>query len=156
VAAKSVTSATEDALRRHLASAYPTSSDPVGDALTVRRDTDLRCLVIIDGINEHLDPREFNSALKAFIRRYYGKPVTFLISCRDLYWRYFEDEWWRNHGVIVSKDKLYAFTRAEYARALPLYLEAFNIDVTPTKEAKEQLRHPLLLRFFCEAYGGTV
>src|SRR5262249_12474284 len=34
-------------------------------------------------------------------------------------------------------------------------LDAFDIAMNPVGEAKEELRHPLLLRFFCEAYRGT-
>jgi hypothetical protein len=154
IAARSIPSATDEHLVRYLGSVYPTSPDPIADAVASVAVKG-HCVVVIDGINEHPDPRSLNAALKAFVRRYYNQPVKFVVSCRDIYWRYFEDDWWRSHGAFVSRDALYQFTSVEYDRALRLYLGAFDIEAAPTGEAQRQLRHPLLLRFFCEAYRGT-
>lgn len=112
-------------------------------------------LIVIDGINEHYDPRGFNSALQAFIRRYYNRPIRYLITCRDIYWRFFEDNWWSEHCDEIIRDELYVFNNNEFKKALPLYLRSYWIDAEIHLNAKKQLQHPLLLRFFCEAYKGS-
>lgn len=155
IAARSVPTATCDGIRAYVAAAYPISEDPIQSAVQTIVDSDSQCIVIVDGINEHPDASAFNLALKTFIRQYYHKPVKFLISCRDIYWRYFEDDWWLSHGAFVARDALYSFTHVEYDKALPRYMRAFDIDMELTGKARDDLRHPLLLRFFCEAYRGT-
>jgi hypothetical protein len=93
-------------------------------------------------------------AFKNFVKRFYGRQVRYIVSCRDIYWRFFEDEWWNEHCQEIAKDELYRFSSNEFRKALPRYLESFNIDVSIKHNAKKHLAHPLLLRFFCEAYKG--
>ena len=47
------------------------------------------------------------------------------------------------------------FSASEYSSALPLYLSQFNIRCELADEARRACQHPLLLRFFCEAYGSV-
>jgi hypothetical protein len=155
VAARSFAGTTEDEFIKHLSSVYPIGFDPILEGVALLGPRDSNCVLVIDGINEHHDPRAFNAVLKSLVRRYYNKPVQFIVSCRDIYWRYFEDDWWRAHGALVARDALYEFTRIEFGAALPKYFDAFDIAARPRGAASEQLRHPLLLRFFCEAFRGS-
>lgn len=155
MAAKSIYEASENAILRYLTSVYPYGDDPIDEALEAALEEDKSVLVIVDGINENLNPKEFNTAIKFLVRRYYGRPIKFVISCRDIYWNYFEDEWWLSHCTHISRDQLYRFSAKEFRRAMPLYLKAYNIKAEPTGRAREQLHHPLLLRFYCEAFKGT-
>lgn len=154
ITAKAITYPNEKTIIEYLSSTYPIGEDPIEVAMGVITQTSAPVVVIIDGINEGLDPFGFNSAFKALVRRYYSRPIRFIVSCRDIYWTYFEDDWWLSHCSLISRDELYEFTEREYRKALPLYLHAYDIDVVPVGDAREQLHHPLLLRFFCEAFKG--
>jgi restriction endonuclease len=157
VTAKSVLDPTADGIARYFASTYgPAPNDGTGLALAEEWcNVNQRPLVfIIDGINENTNPVAFNEALKQFVKQYYDRDVRFLVSCRDVYWEYFKDAFWDEHAR-VSSNTLYTFTAEEYKKALPLYLDHFHINAKLKKRARDRLRHPLLLRFFCEAYRGT-
>ncbi len=155
VAAKSIPEATEPGIVKYLASSYPFGSDPVKEVVNALQAEELPLIVVVDGINENANPADFNAALKAFIRRYYGMPVRFVISCRDIYWEYFGDDWWTSHCSHLSTNALYSFTKREFRKALPLYLDNYSIEAEPVGNARIELAHPLLLRFYCEAFRGT-
>jgi hypothetical protein len=154
-AAKSIPYPSEEAIAQYLSATYPLGPEPIRVALSTVAKEQIPILLVIDGINENLDPAAFNAGFKAFVRRYYGAPVLYLVSCRDIYWKYFEDEWWSAHCGFISRDELYAFTRTEFRKALSVYLRAYDIDARPVGNAREQLHHPLLLRFYCEAFKGV-
>jgi hypothetical protein len=59
-----------------------------------------------------------------------------------------------NIKEIVQK-KLDVFSIFEYQSVVPLYLDYYNIKCELKDEARIACHHPLLLRFFCEAYGNT-
>jgi Domain of unknown function (DUF4062)/NACHT domain len=153
--AKSVPDPSEDGIVDYLSSVYRISKDPIETAAaTVTGKDPTPVVIILDGINENFEPLKFNAAVKALVRRYYGKPVRWIVSCRDIYWNYFEDGWWQAHCGLVSRDELYEFTTSEFRKALPLYLKAYDIEASPVGNARDQLHHPLLLRFYCEAFKG--
>jgi HEAT repeat protein len=124
-------------------------------------------LVILDAINEHDKPLEMRKALEDLLHKTRGKRIKLLITCRDFYWGVFkgsfregttanllpaeiaEDEEGRPEG-----DDFNRFTVGEQEIALGLYLHHYGISGRPIGDAAEQCRHPLLLRFFCEAYRG--
>ena len=155
IAAKSIPNPTEDSIVEYLKSVYPIYDDPVLFSLEKAKEQNEYVLFIVDGINESLYPSRFNAALKSIVRRYYNLPIRYIISCRDIYWNYFEDEWWFAHSGSISKNELYSFTNIEYDKAINLYLNSYFINAKPVGHARKQLHHPLLLRFFCEAYKGT-
>lgn len=155
LAAKSISQPSDRSIVEYLASVYPIGDDPIEIALRAVAIQEVPVVLIVDGINENYDPIGFNAAFKALVRRYYGRPILYVVSCRDIYWNYFEDEWWLSHCNNISRDELYAFTNAEFRNALPLYLRAYEIDAVPVGDAREQLHHPLLLRFYCEAFRGS-
>jgi hypothetical protein len=84
LAARSIISPNEDAIQRHLDSSYPLGQNSIQAALRSAKGTSKPVLVIIDGINECVDPVGFNMAVKAFVRRYYRSRIRFIISCRDI------------------------------------------------------------------------
>jgi len=155
IAAKSIPEASETAIINYLSSVYPIGSDPVEVALDTIKGNKSFVLIIIDGINEHFQPKMFNAALKALIRRYYDQPIKYIFSCRDIYWNFFDDNWWNTHCSLTSRDELYQFRHNEFKKAFPKYLRAYNIEVKLVGKAYQQLHHPLLLRFFCEAFCGS-
>jgi hypothetical protein len=154
VSAKSIPYPSEEAIIKYLSSVYPISNDPIETSLSMAVQHGMPVIIIVDGINENFDPIQFNVAFKALVRRYYGKPVLYIVSCRDIYWNYFEDSWWQSHCSLISRDELYEFTASEFRKALPLYLRAYDIEASPVGDARDQLHHPLLLRFYCEAFKG--
>ncbi len=155
ISAKSVAAPTEQSILDYVKKAYPISQDPVGSALAAAEKNNSPILLIIDGINEHYDPLRFNLALKSFVKRYYKTPLRFLMSCRDIYWKFFEDNWWIDNCDEIIKDELYSFNAKEFKTVFPKYLKSYHIKASVEKKAKKHLRHPLLLRFFCEAYKGN-
>jgi hypothetical protein len=46
------------------------------------------------------------------------------------------------------------FNDEEFDNCLPLYLAKYNVSFTAVSQARERLKHPLLLRIFCEACKG--
>ncbi len=155
VAAKSIPLPSEEAIVKYLSSAYQIKEDPIQVLRQVAINPNNHVVLIIDGINESLDPIQFNSAFKSLVKRYQGFPVRFIVSCRDIYWNYFEDDWWDAHCEKIYRDILYEYTENEFDKALPLYLNSYNIQAHIIDKARSQLHHPLLLRFFCEAFSGT-
>ena len=100
-------------------------------------------------------------------RKTRGRRVKLVITCRDFYWGVFKGPFWGGATVNplpadIAEDEEGAsgsgdfnrFTTDEQEIALGLYLKHYGISGRPIGDAVEQLRHPLLLRFFCEAYRG--
>lgn len=112
--------------------------------------------VVVDAINESLSPDRLLEALSEFVLMCrHGRRVKLFITCRDLYWPLFSGDWVREGVFDVSRGEIYSFSSDEWGRAIELYLDHFNILVHLTAGAVETLSHPLLLRFFCEAYAGA-
>ena len=125
-------------------------------------------LLILDAINEYEDVRQMSAAIKQLLRQVReteNRHIKVVVTCRDYYWSRFEEDWWE--GVVVNElppeigededDEAEDFSRFsvdERDRALELYLACYQITGLPVGNAAEQCRHPLLLRFFCEAYEG--
>lgn len=155
LSSKSVLNASDLGIVNYLSKSHPIGNDPVDIALSVAEKEDKLVIIIIDGINENLYPREFNLAIRLLVNRYSDRPIRYIISCRDIYWSFFESEWWPSQCAFTFRNKLYNFNSREFNKAMPLYFEAYHIVAAPAQKAREQLRHPLLLRFFCEAFQGS-
>ena len=111
--------------------------------------------VLLDGINESRDLVLLNEALNLALASFSGTRVRFVITCRDIYWGFFADQPWRRMTTDVIFRGLYEFTDEEQVLAIDAYLRHFKIKVTFGQDAREKCRHPLLLRFFCEAYSRS-
>jgi HEAT repeat protein len=124
-------------------------------------------LLILDAINEHDRPVEMRKALEDLLRKTRERRIKLVVTCRDYYWGLFKGRFWEGATVndlpvedeededIEGTDGDFSrFAADEHERVLPLYLDHYQITGRPVGDAAEQCRHPLLLRFFCEAYRG--
>lgn len=110
--------------------------------------------ILIDGINENRRLSTLDASIESLLDWTRNKRVRVIITCRDIYWGFFSFDNWSHHVQRVVREKLNQFSGTEYDFALPLYLEHYNINCNLAETAKEACHHPLLLRFFCEAYGS--
>lgn len=117
-------------------------------------------IVVLDAINEYHEPAKLRRELSLFLAEAKSAEIATLISCRDYYWGLFEGEFWnefiRAADVKAKPNKrvLGNFSGDEAAQAFDKYFTVFDIKVRPEGNAREQFRHPLLLRFFCETHRG--
>ena len=147
----------------------------------LRERENLRVVVFIDAINEiprqpgGPDPftwfnEEMNEVLEALDAGRVGSRalsdrVLFCISCREEYWEAFaRDVAWASWlGRIFGKQgaglvtfTLGPFNAHELEAALPAYLKRYRLDELDLKitgDAYRMLHEPVMLRYFCEAYG---
>ncbi len=127
-------------------------------------------VILLDAINEHDKPAEMRKAVAELLRHTRNHRIKLVITCRDFYWNLFKGPFWdeaivntlpvdgthddREVDPATSQDNFYHFAAAEQNQALTLYLHHYAIAGRPVGAALDQCRHPLLLRFFCEAYRG--
>jgi len=117
--------------------------------------------IVIDAINEYHDPVLLKRELNKFLIEARTLGIAIVASCRDYYWGLFDAPWW-NEFLKSSSDnsrknnkfQLGNFSVEESEGAFKLYFQGYGISVHPEGNAREQLRHPLLLRFFCETHQG--
>lgn len=129
-------------------------------------ELDRDALLFVDAINEYGQPAVMRQAIEDLLSKTRRKRIKLVITCRDYYWGLFRGIFWEGAMANAlppeddelvdygSKDRLTNFASDEYDRALQLYLQHYNIDGRPVRDAAEHCRHPLLLLFFCEAYRG--
>ena len=129
-------------------------------------ELDRDALLFLDAINEHDRPVPMRKAVKDLLRKTRGRRIKLVVTCRDYYWGLFKGRSWEGatvNALPVEADEeedgdtdgdFSRFAADEHERALPLYLDHYQITGRPVGDAAEQCRHPLLLRFFCEAYRG--
>jgi len=127
----------------------------VNDFLVDCRDkgNNRQILIFIDGINENSNGLMLKRALQRMLATCLDKDILFCVSCRDIFWDFFSDEFWDEFVFETAKDRLYNFTQKEFGIALERYMSYYRIDCRMQGEALDKCRQPLLLRFFCEAYG---
>jgi len=110
--------------------------------------------ILIDAINETRDVELMQTALAELLAWLQPLPVRILISCRDIYWHFLKGDW----ADIVKSDirslDLYQYDLESWPEVRDRYLKAFRIRGGLSGDAEEKCRHPLLFRFFCEAYEG--
>ncbi|WP_441347457.1 NACHT domain-containing protein [Shimia sp. MMG029] len=119
-------------------------------------------LVIVDGINEAHSADWMKRELLGLSELHNTPNLHVLVTCRDYYWGAFEDRTFTETGNIVGeyrqggsqRKQLADFRFSEYQSAVSSYSQYYDVDFTAQGTAKEQFRHPLLLRFFCETYIG--
>ncbi len=131
----------------------PTEVDPMEVLDKLLKPVGLFLNVFIDGINENRRISELDSSLIGFLEWSKCHRIRVTITCRDIYWDFFDSDKWKDFIYDVRENELYQFTIEEYVKALPLYMEHFHIKCELAESALDTCRHPLLLRFFCEAYG---
>lgn len=124
--------------------------EKLNSSLSIARMT---LTVLIDGINENRDIRRLNRALDFLAEKSSQCRIKVILTCRDIYWKFFESSKWCQKFSTVIRGGLREFTASEYGIALEKYLNHYRIDVRLGRDAFARCRHPLLLRFFCEAYA---
>lgn len=128
------------------------SGQPLDLLAQVAHLNDSGVLIVIDGINENVDPFAFAGKLHTFLRSVAFLPIRVVITCREEYWRAFADI-----AALVAKTlqgDLGYFSDDERRQAVRKYFRHYGIDTWLDSEPARALRDPLLLRFFCEAYAS--
>lgn len=110
--------------------------------------------ILIDAFNEARDLELFKEALLELFSSFADLPVRILGTCRDIYWSFVEDEWTERLNTDVRTFGMYHYDNEAWPSARNRYFEAYQIQGTLADDADEKCRHPLLFRFFCEAYEG--
>jgi HEAT repeat protein len=108
--------------------------------------------ILIDAINETRDVEAMQNGLTELLAHFKNLPVRILISCRDIYWQFMNGTWVDIVPSKVQSLDLYKYDLETWPEVRDRYLGAYRIRGSLSGEAEEKCRHPLLLRFFCEAY----
>jgi len=143
-----------------LGDSYPGNLDDLlrsAEAICRRRGVPFT--VILDGINEHDNLTDFAPALEHLVRRLLRSPsARVVITCRSEYFRerfqcllapQFQDV------TQLVEDVHGEMSETQRLDMLAAYFSLFRIDgANLSEDVKHALMaDPLLLRFFCEAYG---
>lgn len=132
------------------------------------------CYVVLDDLSKTDDLTRANRSLNNLLARFAEtKCFKLLFACRDTSWTqiayglprdmFFQSELssekheqseLSSKKHEVKKHEVYVddFDNEELLEALPLYRAKFAVSFSPSSIAIEQLKHPLLLRIFCESY----
>jgi hypothetical protein len=157
IAAKSLPLTSEDPIKKHIIDRLQTLSgfrhqDPIAVLSQVAHANDSGIVIIIDGINESVNPFEFANKIHGFLADTIYLPLRVIVTCREEYWSVF-----KNINYFVAEllhGDLDIFTERERDQAIKKYFEHYRIVTQIDSEPLKALRDPLLLRFFCEAYSG--
>jgi restriction endonuclease len=109
--------------------------------------------VFLEGINESRNIGEMDVAIACFLDWAKEHRIRVTVTCRDIYWVFFNYDNWKQYVDQMIQGGLGEFSPEEYKSALPLYLSHYKIRCELADDARIACQHPLLLRFFCEAYG---
>lgn len=113
-----------------------------------------RVVIFLDAINEHRDLDIANASIAQFLADTRDEPVILVCACRDIYWPFFSANDWPEDQWLNPDFGVEPFQASAREAAITAYFTFYNIQADVTDAAKEKLAHPLLLRFFCEAYGN--
>jgi hypothetical protein len=129
--------------------------DPVAELDRLLEKEGQFLTVFVDGINENRRITDLDNGIANFLEWSQNHRIRMVMTCRDIYWEFFSFDTWGHHVQKIIREGLNQFSPSEYVSALPLYLEFFHINCKLADEARKACHHPLLLRFFCEAYGSV-
>lgn len=136
--------------------AMDTRSREVADELDAALETNGSFItVFIDGINEHRRVHDYDTAVSRFLEWSSQHRMRVILTCRDIYWEFFSHTDWATYLQSVIREELREFSTAEYRSVLPLYLSHYRIECELADEARKACQQPLILRFFCEAFGSV-
>lgn len=128
--------------------------DPMAMIDSILADNGEFLSVFIDGINENRDLQVYDAELSRLLTWSSKHRIKVVLTCRDIYWSFFNADEWIYHVQHIIREEIREFSPSEYEAALPLYLAHYHISCELADEARRACQHPLLLRFFCEAYGS--
>ena len=120
-------------------------------------------LILIDGINESAaTPSLMQDALRELLIQASIHRVKVCVTCRVDFWKFYRASFWREYvwsesssgpeSRVIRGEDLPLFPEEDFGDILNHYLGYFRVKGELRGEAWERCRHPLLLRFFCEAY----
>ncbi|MBN1145737.1 MAG: acyl carrier protein [Anaerolineales bacterium] len=120
-------------------------------------------LILIDGINESAAATSLmQDALRELLIQASIHRVKVCVTCRVDFWKFYRASFWREYVWSESSSRsesraprgedLPLFPEEDFSDILSHYLGYFRVHGKLEGEAWERCRHPLLLRFFCEAY----
>jgi hypothetical protein len=121
--------------------------------LTLQK-SDAQLIIFLDGINENRDLTALDEAIIDILSAWNGLPIKFVITCRDIFWSFFSSDQWERFLYNKRVYDLPGFSSDEIDEIIDTYFKAFRIKGALIGTGREKCRHPLLLRFFCEAYRG--
>jgi hypothetical protein len=138
-----------------------TFNDALSSVGTLCQETDKPFVIIFDGINEHPDITMFAGELEKVIEQLLSYPfVKIIITCRS---EYFAVRF-SNLQIASFKDSIYQvkeihreMPERHRRRMVDAYFKFFKIKPSFMSGyvSKTLENDPLLLRFFCEAYGNS-
>jgi len=122
-------------------------------------------LILIDGINESAaPPGTMQAALRELLFQASRCHIKVCVTCRTDFWRFYRAPFWGRYtwqdfpsphaGKAVRGEDLPLFPQEDFGQITRRYFDYFHIRGKLIGEAWERCRHPLLLRFLCEAYKG--
>lgn len=130
-----------------------------GELAALSAKTNTPVVIIIDGINEHRQVREFSHYLEQFVERGLAhQSVKFILTCRS---EYFDDRFANFSTSSFAKEIIYVkeFERrmrdAHREELVTRYFRFFHLVPAFVSHHANQVleQDALLLRMFCEAYG---
>lgn len=107
--------------------------------------------IFIDGINENSDLAALSKLFASFLPRIREKRIKLILSCRDVLWDVFSPVL-IPHSFDKNGISLNNYSEPEWNEAINAYLEFFKIKASFSANAKNSLKNPLLMRFFCEVH----
>lgn len=118
------------------------------------RNEGRKVFIVIDAVNETRDYDLLRKNIENLASHFVFHEVVILITCRDIFWRgFFWSESLPLAGFTKEVLDLGEFTPSEFGEAWRRYRGLFHVNAQLSPSAQNALRHPLLLRFFCETYG---
>ncbi|MFL6232056.1 MAG: restriction endonuclease [Thermoanaerobaculia bacterium] len=156
IAAKSLPLSAEDPITRHISERLQTlpgfrNQNFIAILAQLAHTHNSSVVIIIDGINESVDPFAFANNLHSFLAEIEHVTIRIMITCREEYWGLFRGI--DQYISVTLRDGLGFFTGKERDLAIRKYFTHYQISTSLNAEPLQALRDPLLLRFFCEAYG---
>lgn len=121
--------------------------------LTLEKN-DSELVIFLDGINENRNLAALDEAIIKMFIEWNHQPVRFVVSCRDIFWSFFGVREWKRFLYKNKTFDLPEFENNQVDIIIGEYFKKFDIKGQVVDQAREKCRHPLLLRFFCEAYSG--
>jgi HEAT repeat protein len=110
--------------------------------------------VLVDAINEAREVDDMREALAELLAQLKPLRARILITCRDIYWTFLDGEWARIMETEARSFELYRYDAETWPTVLKRYFSSYRVTGELTADAERTCLHPLLLRFFCEAYEG--
>lgn len=116
---------------------------------------DKSILFFIDAINECLNLELMRVYLGNLLTNNKEKKIEFIVSCRDIDWRFFENEEAISENIFhVENPNIDLLNDEEFAKAWRRYKAYFKLEGDVSEEIVNICKQPIMLRFFSEAYQG--